>query len=71
MWREQYQPDAVVVNVENMAHGKGVTPLTLAEVDALGIDCFTSGNHIYDKKDQVQESFEKKGITTRQSVLSK
>jgi hypothetical protein len=36
-----------------MAHGKGVTPLTLAEVDALGIDCFTSGNHIYDKKDQV------------------
>jgi calcineurin-like phosphoesterase len=45
--------------VENLAHGKGVTLSTLAEIDELGIDCFTSGNHIYDKKDQIEECFEK------------
>jgi calcineurin-like phosphoesterase len=58
-WKMDYQPDAVVVNVENLAHGKGVTPITLAEVDEIGIDCFTSGNHIFDKKDFVEECFNK------------
>jgi calcineurin-like phosphoesterase len=46
MWKEKYQPDVVIVNVENLAHGKGVTPITLAEIEALGVDCFSSGNHI-------------------------
>lgn len=58
-WKEKYKPDATIVNVENLAHGKGVTPLTLAEIDELGIDCFTGGNHIFDKKEQVKECFEK------------
>ncbi|MDR3642496.1 MAG: TIGR00282 family metallophosphoesterase [Candidatus Doudnabacteria bacterium] len=48
-WRKKYNPDAVIVNVENMAHGKGVTPSTLAELDDLDIDCYTSGNHIFNK----------------------
>ena len=48
-WREKYKPDVVIVNVENMAHGKGVTPSTLAELDELNIDCYTSGNHIFNK----------------------
>lgn len=59
MWKEKYKPDVVIANTENLAHGKGVTPATLAEVDALGIDCFTGGNHSFDKEDQVKESFEK------------
>lgn len=58
MWKEKYQPDAVIANVENLAHGKGVTQLTLAEIDTLGIDCFTGGNHSFDKEDQVEASFE-------------
>ena len=58
-WKEKYKPDVVIVNVENLAHGKGVTPSTLAEIDQLDIDCFTSGNHIFDKKEQVEECFEK------------
>jgi len=58
-WKEKYKPDAVIVNVENLAHGKGVTPLTLAEIDALGVDCFTSGNHIYKKNGLSTECFEK------------
>lgn len=58
-WKMEYQPDAVIINTENLAHGKGVTPSTLAEVDELGVDCFTGGNHSFDKKDQVAECFEK------------
>lgn len=47
MWREQYMPDVVIANVENLAHGKGVTETTLAELEQLGIDAYTSGNHIF------------------------
>ncbi len=43
--------DYVVVNVENAAGGFGITPDVLAELDELPIDCFTSGNHIWDKKE--------------------
>jgi 2',3'-cyclic-nucleotide 2'-phosphodiesterase len=32
-----------------LAHGKGVTPTTLGELDELDIDCYTSGNHIFKK----------------------
>jgi metallophosphoesterase (TIGR00282 family) len=58
-WKEKYKPNAVIVNVENLAHGKGVTPSTLNQVEDLGADCFTSGNHIFDKPVQVEESFSK------------
>ncbi len=43
--------DYVVVNVENAAGGFGVTPALIDELDALEIDCYTSGNHIWDKKE--------------------
>ena len=59
MWKEKYMPDVVIVNVENLAHGKGVTPTTMAEVDALGVDAYTSGNHIYKKNGLTDECFEK------------
>lgn len=45
------RPDYVVVNVENAAGGFGVTPEVFAELENLGIDCYTSGNHIWDKKE--------------------
>lgn len=57
MLRKEYNPDVVIANVENLAHGKGVTPSTIAELDALGIDAYTSGNHVFDKKDQSEECF--------------
>lgn len=47
MWRKQYEPDVVIANVENLAHGKGVTEATLAELELLDIDAYTSGNHIF------------------------
>ncbi len=65
VWKEQFQPDAIIVNVENMAHGKGVTPNTLAEFDNLDIDCYTSGNHVFDKGALSAECFEKYGKLIR------
>lgn len=47
--REELQPDIVVANVENLAHGTGITNRTLAEMKDAGIDCFTSGDHALDK----------------------
>lgn len=44
-WREKFQPDLVMANVENIAHGKGITTSTLEEVRRAGVDFFTTGNH--------------------------
>lgn len=46
---EEHKPDFVIANVENIAHGSGVTARTLEELDELGIfHSYTSGNHILD-----------------------
>jgi metallophosphoesterase (TIGR00282 family) len=43
--------DFVIANGENLAHGKGMTEKTYQEMKDAGIDCFTSGNHIWAKKE--------------------
>ena len=43
--------DFVVANVENASHGFGLTKKNHDELKSYGIDCMTSGNHIWDKKD--------------------
>jgi 2',3'-cyclic-nucleotide 2'-phosphodiesterase len=48
---DQHRVDYTVVNVENMAGGFGITHETMAEIEDLPIDCYTSGNHIWDKKE--------------------
>ncbi|MFC1663381.1 YmdB family metallophosphoesterase [Patescibacteria group bacterium] len=48
-WKKKYQPDYTIANAENIAHGTGVTRKTLDEVQAAGIDLFTSGNHVWSK----------------------
>ncbi len=45
------KPDFVIANVENASHGFGLTKKNYDELLSYGIDCFTSGNHIWDKKD--------------------
>jgi len=47
----------VLANAENLAHGKGVTTTTLAEVQGYGVDALTSGNHVFWRK-EVNEVFE-------------
>lgn len=55
--KEEHKPDIVIANVENLAHGKGVTVNTLGELEAMGIDAFTSGNHVFDKAPMAEECF--------------
>lgn len=48
---ESDKPDFIIANVENASHGFGLTQKNHDELASYGIDCFTSGNHIWDKKD--------------------
>jgi len=45
--------DFVVVNIENAAGGFGITPGILEELDELPVDVWTTGNHVWDKKEGI------------------
>jgi 2',3'-cyclic-nucleotide 2'-phosphodiesterase len=47
----RYDVDYCIANVENAAGGFGVTREVCDEMTAAGVDCMTSGNHIWDKKE--------------------
>jgi metallophosphoesterase (TIGR00282 family) len=47
--KEEFQPDLIIANGENLAHGIGLTKKTLAEMTEAGINVFTSGNHVLAK----------------------
>ncbi len=46
---KKYAPDLTVVNGENAAGGRGLTPALAADIFAAGADVITTGNHIFDK----------------------
>ncbi len=48
---EEKPYDFIIANVENASHGFGLTEKNHNELAEIGINCFTSGNHIWDKKD--------------------
>ena len=45
--------DFVIVNVENAAGGFGITASVLEQLEELPVDVFTTGNHVWDKKEGV------------------
>lgn len=49
--RKNLDIDFVVANVENAAGGFGLTKEIANKIFTYGVDCFTSGNHIWDRKD--------------------
>lgn len=57
--RSRHNPDLVIANAENLAHGKGVTMHTINSLFDAGVDFATSGNHVYDKVNEAKEVFEK------------
>lgn len=57
--REEFAPDVVITNVENLAHGKGVTLTTMQDLADLNVDVFTSGNHVFDKGEMSTQCFER------------
>ncbi len=46
--REQLSPDVVIINIENIAHGKGITPLTMDEALTWKANVYTTGDHAWD-----------------------
>lgn len=45
--KQQYQPDVLVAQAENVTHGSGINQQHYKELQQLGIQGFTSGNHIF------------------------
>jgi len=60
-YKKKYSPDFIIANAENLAHGTGATESTLNEMLEAGINFFTSGNHIWKKK-EIISVFEEKRI---------
>lgn len=49
--KREFGFDFVIANVENAAGGSGITPKVADELFGYGIDAFTSGDHIFKKRD--------------------
>ena len=49
--RERHQIHFVIANGENSAGGSGITPATASELFSAGVDCITSGDHLWDQKE--------------------
>lgn len=52
--KKKYMPDFIVVNGENSAGGRGITPAIAVELFELGAHGITMGNHTWDHKDIFQ-----------------
>ncbi len=57
--KEEMQIDLIFANGENLTSGNGMTFDVYKDMINLGIDYFTSGNHIWDKKDFIKYLDEK------------
>lgn len=47
-WKTEFTPTLTLANIENLAHGGGITPRTVAKLIELGVDVMTGGNHMWD-----------------------
>jgi len=45
--KKELQPDLVIANADNLAHGNGVSADTLKEMLSAGVDAFTGGDHCF------------------------
>lgn len=60
--RERFKADVIIVNVENAAHGFGVTPGIAKEFLESGADVLTTGNHVWQQRDIIPFLNENKKI---------
>lgn len=49
--RTEHHADIVIANAENSAGGFGFNPGSISEMEAAGVDFFTTGNHVWDKRE--------------------
>lgn len=55
MLRTKYSPDAVIINDENMSHGKGPRLNQIHWLEQQWVDIFTGGNHSLESRDDIRE----------------
>lgn len=55
--KKKHKPDMVIANAENLAHGSGVSESVLTEMMEAGVDFFTSGNHVWSNKNEIEKIF--------------
>ena len=60
--RETYKPDVIVVNVENAAHGFGVTPGICRDFLNNGVNMLVTGNHVWQQRELIPFLNESKQI---------
>lgn len=53
MLKEKLKPDVTIINVDNAASGRGVTQKIAQDILALGADCLTGGDHIWDQREMI------------------
>ncbi|MEM9469962.1 MAG: TIGR00282 family metallophosphoesterase [Pseudomonadota bacterium] len=51
--KEKLNADVTVVNVDNAAGGRGITPAIAKEIYEYGADCLTGGDHIWDQREMI------------------
>ena len=51
MLKEQLQPDVIIINGENSAHGLGITKDICTELYEYGADVITTGNHAWAQRE--------------------
>jgi hypothetical protein len=51
--RERHRADLIIANAENSAGGFGINPHVIAEMEAAGVAFFTTGNHVWDKREGI------------------
>ncbi len=58
---EQYHPNFIIANGENLAGGNGLTKETADEMLSYGVNLLTTGNHVWDKKEILEfiDSYDK------------
>ena len=49
--KSEYSADFIIINAENAAHGKGITPVIYKQLSAAGADVITLGNHSFSKRE--------------------
>jgi len=60
--KKKHEPDLILANGENLAHGKGISQDSVKEIVEAGIDWLTLGNHAFSKKG-TQDIFEDKKLS--------
>lgn len=53
--KEKYSIDFIIANGENAAGGFGITKNAANKIYRYGVDIITSGNHIFDRKSEIEE----------------